>query len=222
MFYSNNDFLRPRYQLVTDNDNLAVSLDDVKAWLKIDITTDDALITSLIKAATLEIEKYIRRELLTKLFILYLDTFPLQSILSLSYRYSNYNNILVKRSKLNDIASIEYFSDSVLTVFDNSLYDFTFDNQYAEIYLIDLNSVWPITDIRKQAVQITFSAGFGVDESFVPEDLKLALKMLVAFLYENRGDCNTTLSTGGTSSTTEESMLIGIKAILNLYKIEEI
>jgi len=216
-----NVFINPRYELIVPNTNLAVTLADIKAWLKIDISDDDALITSLIKASTLEIERYIRRELLRKTFKLYLDTFPSQSIFFNIFR-SRTNLILVKRSRLTAITSIEFFSDSVLTVFDDTLYDFTIDDQYSSIFLIDINTLWPITDIRKQAVQITFDAGYGDDESFVPEDLKQALKMLVAFLYENRGDCNTTLSTGGTSSTTEDSMLIGIKAILNLYKIEEL
>lgn len=212
-----NDFLSPRYQITDTSSGLAVSLDDVKEWLKIDITDDDALITSLIRAATLEIEKYIRRELLDKEFLLLLDTFPTSFFI---YRPSR--DILVKRSRLGNILSIRFFIDNVLTLFDNTLYDFTIDEQYSSIYLIDKNTIWPTTDIRKQAVQISFAAGYGETSTSVPEDLKLALKMLVAFLYENRGDCNTTLSTGGTSNTAEESMLIGIKAILNLYKIEEI
>jgi len=216
-----NVFLSPRYELIVPNTNLAVTLEDIKAWLKVDTDTDDALITSLIKAATLEIERYIRRELLTKTFKLYLDTFPSQSIFFNLFRSSD-NPILVKRSRLTDIASIEFFSDSVLTVFDDTLYDFTIDDQYSSIFLIDINTIWPITDIRKQSVQITFDAGYGIDNTFVPEDLKQALKMLVAFLYENRGDCNTTMSLGGTSNITEGSMLSGIKAILNLYKIEEV
>jgi len=212
-----NNFLSPRYRVTTPNSNLAVSLADVKEWLKIDITDDDALITSLIKAATLEIEKYIRRELLEKTFVLFLDTFAESFFI---YRRSR--NILVKRSRLTSVLSIQFFIDTVLTVFDDTLYDFTIDEQYSSIYLINKNTIWPTTDIRKQAVQISFIAGYGDDDTFIPEDLKLALKMLIAFLYENRGDCNTTLSTGGTSNTAEESMLIGIKAILNLYKIEEI
>ena len=37
-------------------------------------------------------------------------------------------------------------------------------------------------------IEIDLIAGYGNDGSNVPEPLKLALKMLVAFWFENRGD----------------------------------
>jgi len=37
-------------------------------------------------------------------------------------------------------------------------------------------------------IELDVVAGFGNDASTVPEPLKLALKMLVAFWFENRGD----------------------------------
>lgn len=223
MYSYNNFFLQPRYEITLNNFNLAIDLDDIKSYLKIDNTVDDALITSLIRSATLTIEKYIKRELLTKTFKLYLDSFPLFPN-RFNYRLITSSSfpIEVQRSRLSEVISIEFFLDDVLTVFDASLYAFTFDTQYAQIYLINIDTVWPIPDIRKQSVEITFKAGFGDTNISIPEDLKEALRLMIAFLYENRGDCTTTLSTGGTSQLTTSSMLIGATAILDLYRIIEI
>jgi len=179
-----------KYVLKTDNVNLVVDLIDMKDYLKIDNTADDVLITSLIKTATSILEKHTRRELLNKTFNMYLDFFPFYK------RYGNSleenfdeNTILVKRSKLQSILNIKFYNNQALETLDSSLYDFTRDNDYSRIYLISKNSSWPQVDSRKQSVNIEFVAGYGVDDTFVPEELKTTIKTMVAFMYENRGDC---------------------------------
>ena len=202
--------LNSKYVLETDNNNLVVSVADAKDYLRItNDNSEDVLIQALIKSATLLIEKYTGRELLNKTFIMYLDFFPY------SRRYGNrieenFNNytILVKRSLLQSITSIKYYINEVLTTLDSSLYSFTEDNQYSRIYLIDDGSTWVDSDNRKQAVEIEFVAGYGADKTYVPEDFKLKIKRLVAYMYENRGDC---ISLGSSKSGTNlEAIIPGI------------
>ena len=169
---------------------LAVSLDDVKEYLYVTDTASDSLITAMIESATLMFEKHTWREALDKTFTLYLDFFPVPRRYgdSLEGLY-NTNTIEVKRSKLKSISSIKYYTDSVLTVFDSSLYIFSKDDVFSKISLLDADSSWPQTDVRKQAVEIEFIAGHGADDTEVPVDMADCIKRIVSCLYSNRGDC---------------------------------
>ncbi|MCK5602297.1 head-tail connector protein [Candidatus Pacearchaeota archaeon] len=206
-----------KYIITTDNTELIVSLEDMKAYLKVDSSADDALITSMIITSQQLIERYIRRELLNKTFTMFLDFFPYYKAYGSTIE-GNFNNytIQVKRSKLNTLNSIQYFTDNVLTTLDASLYDFTVDNDYSRIYLLDRSALWPTTDERKQSVQIEFIAGYGDAASDVPEALKTAIKIIVAYMYENRGDCVVS------NIRSDLIMLSGASIILDFYKILEI
>ncbi len=206
-----------KYILKTGNANLAVDLADMKAYLKVDSTADDDLITSLIEAATDLAERYTRREFLNKTFTMYLDFFPYykQYGNTIATLFNNYT-ILVKRSKLQSITDIKYYSNDILETLDSSLYDFTEDNDYSRIYLIDCDSVYPCVDCRKQAIEIEFIAGYGDDNTSLPEALKTAIKIIVAYMYENRGDCVTN------NNTSDLVMLSGAQPLLDSYKILEI
>lgn len=205
-----------KYILKTANANLAVSLVDMKLYLKIQTAVEDALITSLIKVATLLAEKYTGIEILDKTFTMYLDFFPYFK------RYGNrveenfdVNTIQVKRSKLKSITYIKYYSNEILTTLDNTFYDFKKDNQYSRIYIIDESSSWPAMDTRQQSVEIEFEAGHGDDDTELPEDLKLAIKRIVAYLYQNRGDCVD-------SKGCNVCVLAGSAPLLDLHCILEI
>lgn len=209
--------LNSKYILKTDNAGYAVDLTDVKAYLKIDYTTDDTLLQHLIKTATLLIERYTRRELLTKTFNMYLDFLPCCENYGYTYESQfNENTILVKCSKLQSIASIKYYSNSILETMDSSLYDFTEDNDYSRIYLINQNSSWADVDSRKQAINIEFDAGYGATNTSIPQALKDALKIIISYMYANRGDCV------NVNNTSDIVMLSGAMPILDMYKIIEI
>ena len=82
-------------------DALAVSLAEVKLWLDVTVSTDDALITSLIKTAEKCFEDYTGRILITTTFKTFRDFWgagyelmksPLQSLSSVKY-YDEDNNL---------------------------------------------------------------------------------------------------------------------------------
>ena len=171
--------LNKTYVLTTDTINLVVSVDNIKDYLRLDSDYDieDDLIEELIKTSTRFVENYTGRELITKTYTMYMDFFPSCEI-------------EICRHKIQSISSIKYYTNSILTTLDSSLYSFTKgDNFFQNIYLVNGVSFFPSTDDRKQAVEIVFTAGFGINESFVPDIFKTIIKRLVSYLYENRGDC---------------------------------
>lgn len=185
------------YPLVTGTSTLAVSLADTKDWLKIPstLTVDNNLITALIKASTSFFEKITGRDLITKTYKCYLDNFPSNDapayyagISSLLPKYQD-NGIYLRKSPLQSITSIQYYKEGVLTTWDASNYYSTVSTNYSAIYVVDGKEFPKDVDFRKQAIIITFTAGFGASDANIPEDIKQAVLRFISFLYDNRGDC---------------------------------
>lgn len=196
------------YELITGPANPAVSLEDAKEHLKIDLsfTDDDDLITSMIAEATLKVEHYIHRDLITKEYKTFRDKFPWCK-----------NQIELRRSKVQELVSFKYLVDDVLTDVDTDIYYNTFETDYSGIFLKD-GQVWPTDiDIRRQSIEIQFKAGYGTDSDSIPADIRRAILMIVACLYQNRGDC----SEGGQADTSG-CITQGAKKLLQPYIIVEI
>jgi len=186
------------YILVTGaGSTLPVSLSDVKTWLKVPstITADDNLITAVIKSGAATFEKITGRDLINKTYKTYLDSFPCvdglnyyTGVSSLAPKYND-NGIILKKSKLQSITSIQYYLNGVLTTWSSTNYYITDLPDYSAIYLVADKEFPSDIDIRKQAVVINFVAGYGSSDANVPEDAKQALLQFITYLYENRGDC---------------------------------
>lgn len=185
------------YILITGTSTLAVSLANTKAWLKIpsSLDADNTLITYLIKAATGFFEKITGRDLITKTYRTYLDNFPIVNGL---YYYSGVsplipqyqdNGIWLRKSRLQTVTSIKYLKDGVQLTWDSLNYYTTINSDYSAIYLVDGANFPENIDVRKQAVEINFTAGYGADDTSVPDDVQQALLRFISFLYDNRGDC---------------------------------
>ena len=169
------------YVLVTNTNSIApaIELAYVKENSKLDGNSFDSLLLSLIKVATEFGERITGRDFINKTYKGFLDCFP-----------GDCNSIQITKSKLQSITSIQYLKDNVLTTFDASKYYITeSDNDFSTINLVYGQS-WPTNeDNRKQAVIITFVAGYGDDSCDIPETLKRAMAAHIELLRSNSGDC---------------------------------
>lgn len=194
---------RINYLLMTGTAVTPVSLDEVKAQARLDPsdTSEDTYLTSLINTATTFAEGYTGRDLINKTYIAYLDRFP----------YSQCQGLELRRSKLQSITTLQYYVNGVLTTWSSSNYYITNSADYSAIYLVSTSS-WPSDcDVRKQAVKITFVAGYGADATFVPAEFKQGLLQHITAMYQARGDaCD-----GG----CEQSLPATAKAIYDQFKI---
>lgn len=165
------------YKIITAPANLAVSLVLVKEHLKLDASdaSQDSYLTILIKAATKFGENYTKRTFINTTFLTYLSDFC--------------SCIELRKSKVSTISFIKYLKDEVLTTVDTDIYYLTDESGFAHILLADQKTYPTDVDIHAQAVQIQFVAGYGADDSFIPDELKLALLNHIAAMYEKRGDC---------------------------------
>ena len=179
----------------------AVSLSDMKTWLKISTGTQDAEITALINGAVQTAEHLTRRDLINKKYLTFRDGFSdlyncvgNYSVLIPGYqdRYGYAcNGIELRKSRLQSITSIEYSKGGVWTLVGASIYYFTLENAYSRILLVE-DEEWPADlDNREQAVRIYFTAGYGAASANIPADIITAIKSHVANAFANRGDCAT-------------------------------
>jgi uncharacterized phiE125 gp8 family phage protein len=148
-----------------------VSLDEAKAWLKIDGTAEDTLLTSAILASTQECESYTGLSFITRTRTITLSSFK--------------RNIILPYGPVTAITSIVYKdSDDGDQTVDGSDYTLSIQGGVAFIRTLD---TWPDTNEVLNNVVVTYVAGYA-DAAAVPEVIKLGVKQLLAFHYENRGD----------------------------------
>jgi len=161
--------------LVTAPTEEPVSLADVKAHLRIDITDDDALLGTYITVARRFCERYQNRAYITQTWKLVLDDWPDDDEIELPY------------PPLQSVTSIVYYdtedNDNTLAT---TVYMVDADSEPGRVTL-KYNQTWPYTTLRPyNGIEITYVAGYGDATGDVPENVVHAIKLLVGHLYENR------------------------------------
>ncbi len=190
------------YKLIDAVDALPLTVAEVKLYLRVSNTADDALIEELIETASLCCESYTRRVLITKTFRTYRDCW-LRPYIEL------------RKSPLQSIESVKYYdTENVLQTLDASNYYTTDEPDYYSKILYTQDATLPSLYKRLQAIEIEFKAGYGDTADDIPADLKLAMKQHIAMMYENRGDC--------ADATCSNMLPATAKNIYNKYKIQEI
>lgn len=178
--FNMNSSIKPtNYILVTDAATEPLVLADVKNDLRVDDTSEDDYIGNLITVARQYGEAYTGRDFINKTWKAYLDRFPSDCI-----------EIVIAKSKLQSISSIQYYKDGSLSTVSSSIYYNTDDSEYSSILVNDGQS-WPDDeDNRKQAVAIEFLSGYGSSAGDVPQGIKRAMLAHIGSMYNNRGDCS--------------------------------
>ncbi len=161
---------------------------EAKAYLKISVSTDDALIGTLITAARQEYERLSNTACVLQTIQEKFDAFP-------DATNSNPRAILkLTVSPVVAVTGITYLNgDGNSTTWNSGSYtadtytkpariEPKFDYSYPEVY----NEI--------NAVTVTYTAGYA-DASAVPADIKKVLYLLIADAYENRQDSSRRFST---------------------------
>src|SRR6185437_6716321 len=181
---------RPRFSLKQTADAAVepVTLAEAKAHLNITDANDDNYIPGLIKGARRRLENEMQRGLITQTWRFSLDHFPMFHQRTFPVGYAP---IELPRPPLISIGSIKYMDptdptgQTLITLVANTDYIADLDSEPARIQAAG-NKTWPATLRQIGAVQILYNAGYGPDATTVPEDIKMAIKQVVAHWYENR------------------------------------
>jgi len=164
-----------RLKLITAPTIQPVTKAEAKAHLRIDTTTEDDFIDTLIKAATNFAEEYTYRQFITATYEQYMDDFPDGS-----------TAIKLEKPKLQSITSITYIDTAGATqTWTSTLYEADIKSDIGKVRPVSGES-YPSTDDIYNAVTIKFKAGYGDAAANVPDLLKSTLKVMVSHLFENR------------------------------------
>ena len=179
------------YTLVTAPATEPVSLADVKTFLRIDGSADDAILTMLIASARRSAEEYTKRAFITQTWKLVMDRFTeWNECLPSGYfqaptpfLVNGSQAIQLSRQPIQSITSIKTTdSSNTATTVVTSVY--TLDTASGRI-LLNEGSRWPTALRSNSAVEITFVAGWA-NAAAVPDPIKQGILQHVAASYTNK------------------------------------
>lgn len=166
-----------------------VTLAEVKASARVDITDDDDLINDLITTARVYIENLTGVSMMPQTWVMYLDRFPRDNAYETWPWHAYPRTILIPWYPVQSVSSITYLdSNGATQTIDPSTYTSDLVSRLARVSPGPAQS-WPVNSPliipQQNSVQVTFVAGYP-DQTTVPQTLKLAVKLLVGLWYQNR------------------------------------
>ncbi len=176
-----------------------LTLSEVKTFLRVDQTNDDAFITGLITAARMFCEAETGRALIERNYSLFLDRWPNERD---DYAFDRRDGarriptplvidprgIALPYPPLVSVAQVNvYAADNTSTVFDPSNYFVDTAGTPGRLVLT-LGAVPPLPWRIANGIEIQYTAGYGTAETDVPQLLLQGMMQIIAHLYEHRGD----------------------------------
>ena len=160
-------------KLITPPASEPIGISDAMNYARIDADADVVTLTGMITAARQEAEKITRRQLITASWELRLDCFR--------------ETIFLPMPPLQSVTTVKYLDTggTERTLVENT--DYIVDT-YSEPARITpaYGMVWPPTQSVMNAVRIVFVAGYGDDDTDVPQSIRNWIMIFFGSLYENR------------------------------------
>ena len=200
---------------VTDGESEVLSLLDIKGHLRDDEDAANDVLLLLITAVRQATEEYLDQSLITSTWTLELDRFPTPSgDFSL---HSHPHHRVIREGRIDlpmgpvvSIQTVEYFdTDDVLQTLAAANYEFDRNGRLRPVS----TKVWPGTFDRLNAVKVSYTAG-QADGGQVPEDIKLAMKLMIGKFDVGREDI--------VIGTIIAKLPDGYKYLLNAHRVHRI
>jgi uncharacterized phiE125 gp8 family phage protein len=153
-----------------------VTLAEVKAQAKVDISDDDALLQSYITMSRQYVESILDVAMITQTLEARYDTFPLWEIILPKPPMAPSTVTVVYRDEAGNSNTITSAASA-----------FQVDNYATPGRIYPLyNGVWPAVRGDENSVLVRWQAGYGASGTNVPAVLKQLVMLQAAHLYENR------------------------------------
>jgi len=151
-----------------------VTWDEAKAWLRLPNDDDKTDVEKIIVAAREHAEGRTGRALITQDWTLRLDSFP--------------GEFLLYKPPCQEVVHLKYTDGFGVaqTLVEGTDYQVDLYSQPARVGPYRGTS-WPTPlDDTYNAVELQFKAGYGDDETYVPQGIRAAMKKIITQTYENR------------------------------------
>tara|TARA_R110000744_G_scaffold3191_9_gene12476 strand:+ start:1832 stop:2395 length:564 start_codon:yes stop_codon:yes gene_type:complete len=167
-----------------------VTLTEAKDYARVDVSTDDDLITSMIKSAREKCEAIINRDIVSKTRSVFMSN--MSSSGEYDELYARRTKYTIPYAPITSIQSVETQAS------DGSLSAISYDSYGLDDKYIELSAS------SNKNIKIAYTTS-----GMTNDDLKLAIKQLVATYYDNRSDFVTGISVNEIPSN--------VKSILSPY-----
>ena len=148
----------------------------------------------MIKAATKLAESFCNKRFASQQIAMWLDYFPFSRSNdwwdgvkdgTVNDLYKTSDEIIIPLGPIISLEALKTFDDADTEyTMDPSLYYVDKNGDFPKIVLRN-GQIWPVTVLRRASgIKIEMTVG----HSTVPDDIILAVKMIIAKMYENRGD----------------------------------
>ena len=186
-----------------------VTRDEAKAHLRVAFPDDDVLIDGYIAAALGAVDgpKGAGICLLEQQWRLSLDGFPCRS--GLARREPSIEIPLGPVTSIDQITYLDQNGDQ--QTLDPSIYVYDLDAKPVRIQRA-FGQAWPAVRCQPGSVKVKFTAGFGAAAD-VPDDLKIAIKLLVGHYYEHREAV-----VGVDNRDSSAPLPLGVDLVLDRYR----
>jgi len=178
-----------------------VTLAEAKAHLRVDISTDDALIASIIKAAREWCEEYLDRSLVHTQWTMRMDSFPREFVLP--------RPPMAMSGTVTATAITYTLETQAVETLDAATYRVDRHDTPGAIRVVYAGT-WPAHLFDENSVTVTWWGGYGADGTSVPAAIRSAMLMIISSLYEHR----TAVLTGTISKEIE----FGVKSMLDAHR----
>lgn len=149
-----------------------LALAEAKAFLRLDDTAEDGLVTTLITAARLHVEGTTARAMLAQSWRLVRDDWPAD------------REVKLPVAPAISLTAVTAYDDAG-TPHELELTQFDLDKATPRLLLpADVTGAPDLRD--RQGIEIDYVAGYGMAAADVPADLKHAMLALIAHWFENR------------------------------------
>lgn len=200
------------FEYTSEPSGLVVTLDELKAHLRIDGSDEDSELTIILYAAQAKIQTYLNVELRAASVRGNYAGFELD-------QFEKYPFISFKKWPIRDLTAVKYWNGSSYTamtvttdylleerskafpkvLFKNNPYNYDFSTDIAYPFIIEAD------------------VGY-VNAAAVPYEIKLAIMMYAAGLYDNRGDCeDCACDTDGTPKLSN-----AVRTLISGFKMREV
>ncbi len=177
-----------------------LTVSEVKRQSRVDFTDDDDILKILISAARRHVESCTRRAMTSTQYDAQASCFPWEGIQTMPI------------APLIAVDSVTYYdTNNTQQTLDSSSYIVDTINSPGRLQILD-TSTWPSTYDRVDAVTYRFTAGYGTTANDVPQSLRHAVSMLVAYWYENR-------EAGVQSNMVPKEVPLGFESLIDQFKL---
>jgi uncharacterized phiE125 gp8 family phage protein len=181
-----------------------VTLSEAKAHLRVDTTTDDAYIGSLITAAREWCEQYLDRTLVHTQWVMRFDKFPPDGTMDIELPRPP----MATAGTTTAVALTFTFENGTTSTYSTASYRVDRDGVPGTVKTL-YGQTWPPHLQDDNAISVTWWGGYGASGTSVPAAIRHAMLMLVGMWYERRMAAD---------SMSGNEIPFGVKSLLDSQK----